>query len=406
MRVVGVDHRRAPGDDLADQLRLGPPVPQRDLGGQAVGHAHVGDHGRPERDALEAPRLDGLAGRLDHARVAVHVDHVREDRGQPRRPAGPGPAERAGGFRGGTAGPRPGPDPRAQGRLAMPSDQPRAPIRPHRRPAASRIDRTNRLVTVLPKVPVTPDGREPLGRVAGEGLADPRMGRAGVVDDHLEPAGLGAGVLQHHARGAPVERLAHEGVAVVARVADRDEHLARVEPAMVVGAAGDLPVGAAHEPGLGEQPPEAHRGDPLLRQTVSEPACHRHTPPCFASQPCSVSFPRPRASPGPRRQSFSAGRREPRAPGNPASVPRAGISGAGRLASSPVRHAGRCRSRPDLRFPIDFSSCSSRVWSGRGWVCRLAEVCCVQVAAFSPNRGKRQSQRPPRPIIESLTARL
>ena len=300
VRVVGVDHRRAPGDDLADELRLGPPVPQRDLGGQSIGHAHVGDHGRLERDALEAAGLDGLAGRLDHARVAVHVDHVREDRGQPRRPAGPGPAERAGGFRGGTAGPGPGPIPAPRGRFAIPSDQPRAPIRPHRRPAASRIDRTNRLVTVLPKVPVTPTVVSRSDGSPARAWQIFAWAAPGVVDDHLEPAGLGAGVLQHHAGGAPVERLTDEGVAVVARVADRDEHLTRVESAMVVGAAGDLPVGATHEPGLGEQPPEAHRGNPLLRQTVSEPACHRHTPPCFASQPCSVSFlvPAPRPVPG------------------------------------------------------------------------------------------------------------
>src|SRR5262249_9772874 len=90
---------------------------------------------------------------------------------------------------------------------------------------------------------------------------------------------------------------------------------ARVEPAMVVGAAGDLPIGAAHEPGLGEQPPEAHRGDPPLRQTVSEPACHRPTPPCFTSrpagQPCSVSSPPPRGPPRPGVNPFPPAGPEP-----------------------------------------------------------------------------------------------
>ena len=103
-------------------------------------------------------------------------------------------------------------------------------------------------------------------RVAGQGLADPRMGRPGIGDDDLEPPGFGAGALHHHAGRAPVQRLAHEGVPVVPRPrsADRDEHLARVQPAMIVGAAGDFPVRAPHELGLGEQPPQAHRRNPLL----------------------------------------------------------------------------------------------------------------------------------------------
>jgi hypothetical protein len=43
-------------------------------------------------------------------------------------------------------------------------------------------------------------------------------------------------------------------VTIVPRVAYRDEDLARIEPSMIVGAAGDLPVGATHELSLGKQP--------------------------------------------------------------------------------------------------------------------------------------------------------
>ena len=90
-------------------------------------------------------------------------------------------------------------------------------------------------------------------------------------------------MLHHHAGRAPVECLEHEAMPVVTRPrpADRDEHLARVEPAMIVAAAGDFPVRAADEPGLREQPPQAHRRDPPLGQTVNEPARHRLTPPCL-----------------------------------------------------------------------------------------------------------------------------
>src|SRR5271157_2534439 len=58
------------------------------------------------------------------------------------------------------AAPGPGrvlwPIPAPRGRMVMPSDQPSDPTKPHRRLAASRIEWTNRVVTVLPKVPVTP----------------------------------------------------------------------------------------------------------------------------------------------------------------------------------------------------------------------------------------------------------
>lgn len=58
MRVIGVDNRRATRGDLSKQLGLGPAILQRDLGGQAVGHADVRHHCGLERDSLEAAGLD------------------------------------------------------------------------------------------------------------------------------------------------------------------------------------------------------------------------------------------------------------------------------------------------------------------------------------------------------------
>src|SRR5262249_23575839 len=146
-----------------------------------------------------------------------------------------------------------------------------------------------------------------------------------------------------------------------------------------------------------------------------EPACHRHPPPCFASQPCSVPCPRPRASPGPRRESFTAGRREPRAPSPPPVAPWRGSPGA-RPGDGPPRPcvrpslclSGRCRSRPDpasdrlsihhyerpVRGPVGVGT------SPRGGVLRAGG------GHFHRTDEKGNPNGPPRPIIESLTAGL
>ncbi len=296
MGVVGVDHRGTAGDDLAKEPGLGPAVLQGELDGQAVGHADVGHHGGLEGDPLQAAGVEGLGRDLEHAGHAVLIDHVAEDRRQAGCSRGPGPGDRpirraaplaaevlfavAGAVpeRGGLAvGP------------AQRADQP-APQ------AGGFEDRVHEQAgDGLAEGSGHAQGGQPPGGIAGQGLADQGVGRPGVVDNDLEPPGLGAGTLDDHPRGAPVEGFTHEGVAVVAGVANRHEDLAGVEPAMIVRTAGNFPVGAAHEMGFGEQSSQAHRGNSPLRQTVNEPACHRHTPPCLASR---VSLPIPLRCPG------------------------------------------------------------------------------------------------------------
>ena len=259
-----------PGGDLAEQLGLRASLPERDLGGEAQREGQVGGDGRLERDPLEASGVDRVGGDLDHAGLAFLIDHIRQDRRQSRgasRP-GPGPAP-FGGARADAAEAAP------SGRWS-PSDQPLPPDQ-----AASQAggleDRADHQAGDRLAVRARHAQRdEPLGGIAGQRVADPSVGRSGVVDDHLKPAGFWTGLFDHHARRAPVERLADEAVPVVAGGSDRDEHLARIEPSVVVGAARDLPVGTSHELSLGEQPSEAHRGDSPLRQTIDEPACHWH----------------------------------------------------------------------------------------------------------------------------------
>ena len=120
--------------------------------------------------------------------------------------------------------------------------------------------------------------------VAGQGLANPRVGRR-------RRWGRSPGAARLRGRGVPPPRRPRLVRAPRARrdarrtrpcLPGRDEHLARLQPAMIVGAAKDFPVRTSHELGFGEQPPQADRGKPPLGQTVNEPARHRHTPPCFA----------------------------------------------------------------------------------------------------------------------------
>ena len=61
------------------------------------------------------------------------------------------------------------------------------------------------------------DGEQVLGGIARQCLAEPRQRARGVGDDDLEPARFGDGPLDHDPRRAPLERLGHEGVAVVPR---------------------------------------------------------------------------------------------------------------------------------------------------------------------------------------------
>ena len=65
---------------------------------------------------------------------------------------------------------------------------------------------------------------------------------------------------------------------------------------MIVTAAEDFPVVASHELSLGEQSPQAHRGNAPLRQTVNEPARHRLTPPCPDLYSFAVACRRDRSS--------------------------------------------------------------------------------------------------------------
>ena len=323
--VVGVDHRHASGHDLAEQPGLGPSPLQHNLGGEPAGRADVGHHRGVEGDPLErcgapSPRLEtsstaALQPALDHlghqGRQAGRAGDERAGRpveSPPRRLRAPGRLRRRAAPVPAAAGIQPGP----QRTRVVPSKKPSAPSSPMRSPAASKIERTIKAVIVRPKLPVTPSGEQVVRRVAGQRLADPRVRRHGVGDDDLEPARVGAGAFHHHAGGAPLQGLAHERVPVVARprLADRHEDLAGVQPAMIVGAAGDFPVGATDELGLREQSTQAHRGNPPLGQTVNEPARHRLTPPCLAtsrSRPhaagrtaCAGWIPSgPRGGPGP-----------------------------------------------------------------------------------------------------------
>ena len=86
-------------------------------------------------------------------------------------------------------------------------------------------------------------------RVAGEGLADPCVSGPCIGNNDLKPPGLGARLLHHHARCAAVKCLAHKAMAVITRASlgDGNEQLARLQPAMIVAAAGDFPVRTSHE---------------------------------------------------------------------------------------------------------------------------------------------------------------
>ena len=264
--------------------------------------------------------MERLAGDLDHARGTVLIDHVGQDRRQAGSPRGPGadrpscPGSCSASRRRGN-GSRSRTDtladsgPEVARRHAVGPAQRADQAAPQAGGLEDRVDKQSG--DGLTEGPRHAQGHQALRGIAGQGLANQGVGGPGVVHNHLKPARLRAGTLHNHARGAPVEGFTHEGVAVVAHVADRDEDLARVEPAMIVGAAGDLPVGAAHELGFGQQPAQAHRGNPPLRQTVNEPACHRHTPPCLASR---ISLHIPQRLARNRRESISAWHRAPRAP--------------------------------------------------------------------------------------------
>ena len=160
------------------------------------------------------------------------------------------------------------------GRSEAPSDQPARPIEPTPSPWASRIDRREQAGGPLPRSTGDADGPDPAGRVAGQGLADPGQGHPAVVDDHLEPAGLGASPLDHHARRAMLQGPGDEVMAVAPLAPEGHEDLAGVELPGVGGAAGDLPVLAALEPGLGQESPQADRGNPTLRGSIEEPSGH------------------------------------------------------------------------------------------------------------------------------------
>ena len=95
-------------------------------------------------------------------------------------------------------------------------------------------------------------------------MAEPRQGHPRVGDEHLEPPCLGTEPLDDHPGRPALQRLGDERMPVVPRPLDRNEDLAGVEPAAIGRAAGDLPVGAPHEPGIGKEPPQAHRGNPPL----------------------------------------------------------------------------------------------------------------------------------------------
>ena len=71
-------------------------------------------------------------------------------------------------------------------------------------------------------------------------------------------------VYDDHAHGPSFEGLRDERMAIVPVAFDRHKDLAGIKTATIRRAAGDLPVAAALEPGLGEQSPQAHRGDTLL----------------------------------------------------------------------------------------------------------------------------------------------
>jgi hypothetical protein len=202
--------------------------------------------------------LQRLAGDLDHPADAAALDHLGEHRGQALGP-GDGHADRVGRHPVGPAERADQTEPGA-GRL---EDRPQEQAR-HR--LASRAGDADR--------------HQLLAGVARQGVTEPRQRDPRIGHDHLEPTGLGAGALDHHPRRAPVERLPDERMPVVPPPPDRDEDLARVEPAAVGRAAGDLPVVAPHELGLGEHAAKAHRWNSLLGQTVNEPARHRLSPPC------------------------------------------------------------------------------------------------------------------------------
>jgi len=98
-------------------------------------------------------------------------------------------------------------------------------------------------------------------------MANPRISSQRIGDDDLESPRFGTRVLHDHPCSSTVECLAHKDVPVIPRLwfSNCDEHLARLEPAMIVAATSDFPIRAAYEGGLWKQSPQAYRGNSPLR---------------------------------------------------------------------------------------------------------------------------------------------
>ena len=202
----------------------------------------VGDEDRVVADPLHASPVELVVGDLDHAPGAAALDHRGEHRGQGLGPRGRRP-HRAGRHAVGPAERADQAEPDATGLEDRPQEEPRG------RPAVG---------------PRHADDVQPLGRVAGQRMAEPRVRGPGVGDDHLEPPRLGARPLDHDPRRPPFQRLPDERMPVVPGPPDRDEDLARLEPSAVGRAARDLPVGA---------PPKWAPGSRRRRLTEGIPRC-------------------------------------------------------------------------------------------------------------------------------------
>ena len=294
MRIVSVDHRDAARHDLAKESGLGPALLQHDFGRESNGRGDVGHERCVEGDAVKAAVRQSLARNFEDSPFAAALDHRSEQRRNAACARRIDPGFMVKSIRGlrstrhdrcPCASHRP-----PWGIQLLPGEQrphhesPATRQVPQRSPAASMIECTINAVIVFPKLPVTPSVtsfRE--GSPASAWQIRACAAIASGTTTWSRPAKI-ARPFEHHAGRPAFERLAHEKMAIVTwlRLRGRDENLARLQPAMIVGAARDIPVRTSHELGLGQQPPQADRGNPTLGQTVNEPARHRHPPPCFA----------------------------------------------------------------------------------------------------------------------------
>ena len=175
---------------------------------------------------------------------------------------------------------------------------PATPTSPNRAPVASKIERRNRLVTVLPHVPVTPTVTSCSDGSPARRLAEPRAARpreSGTTTWSRPASGQGRSTTTPAAPRSSAWPTNACPSCRDPRTATNtwpgsSRRLSAVQPET---SQSRHPTNRAS----GSSRRKADRGDPPLGQTVNEPARHRLSPPCQPSIPaspgpgCSASHP-------------------------------------------------------------------------------------------------------------------